>query len=85
MEPKDLRDEAIAITLALNETGLLDMAGRTFDIPLLIIETHLRRLIPEKCNTSKCSNEGRYNSGFCGICDVMYNRGEGIRKSDLNG
>lgn len=31
-----------------------------------------------KCERAACSNDVRYTSGLCGVCDVLYNRGRGV-------
>ncbi len=29
------------------------------------------------CKAEGCDNAGRYNSGYCGICDIKFNEGRG--------
>jgi hypothetical protein len=35
-----------------------------------------------KCRRENCENEGRYSSGYCGVCDITLNDGKGIRIED---
>lgn len=32
------------------------------------------------CRQSGCSNRARYSSGFCGVCDIKYGDGKGVRE-----
>ncbi len=44
---------------------------------------HLRRLCRQfldLCKTLLCRNAGRYDSGYCGICDILHNEGRGELK-----
>lgn len=41
---------------------------------------HLFNIIRElQCRHPRCSNEARYDSGFCGIHDIEFNDGKGKR------
>lgn len=31
------------------------------------------------CKESICTNDMRYDSGYCGVCDVLLNGGNGTR------
>jgi len=35
------------------------------------------------CKRSECENSGRYDSGYCALCDNEYNDGKGRRLFDL--
>jgi len=32
------------------------------------------------CGAKTCTNEARYSSGYCGLCDLTLNEGKGERK-----
>ena len=32
-----------------------------------------------ECRRHRCRNAARYTSGYCGVCDVTHNGGEGVR------
>ncbi len=34
------------------------------------------------CDAKGCNNEARYNSGYCGLHDIEFNEGKGVRLSD---
>ena len=34
-----------------------------------------------ECNADGCENAGRYDSGYCGICDIAHNDGKGALRS----
>lgn len=36
-----------------------------------------------RCARPGCHNVARYDSGLCGVCDVLHNQGLGKRISDL--
>jgi hypothetical protein len=31
------------------------------------------------CKHPPCNNDGRYDSGYCGVCDILHNDGRGKR------
>lgn len=32
------------------------------------------------CKNTSCTNEDRYDSGYCGVCDLLLNQGKGTRR-----
>jgi len=34
-------------------------------------------VVAKQCAAEGCTNEGRYDSGYCGICDIKHNDGKG--------
>jgi hypothetical protein len=47
-----------------------------------VVEEQLRRLIPERCGAEPCTNQARYTSGMCGICDMRFGDGTATRYID---
>ena len=51
-----------------SDAGAVIKLGELFEI--------LRSL---ECKSEPCTNEARYSSGYCGICDIQFNDGAGKR------
>lgn len=83
MKPEDLKALAAELAIALNRIGAVDLSGIRANAVIESIENCLSRYIPPKCKTAECRNEARYNSGYCGVCDLIHNDGKGIRKCDI--
>ena len=76
------REHAFTIYAALTASGSLTERGK--ERALDIIAQGVEKVLPPPvCEAVGCSNEGRYNSGYCGTCDVLYNEGKGVRWIDL--
>ena len=45
-----------------------------------IQEAHNRFGKPWFCKAEGCRNQGRYSSGYCGVCDIEFNNGKGERQ-----
>ena len=41
------------------------------------LEENIKKL---PCPTEGCSNRGRYDSGYCGLCDIEFNDGQGEKR-----
>lgn len=39
-----------------------------------------RRYMVVYCRNRQCTNEARYSSGYCGLCDIAFNDGKGERQ-----
>lgn len=42
-------------------------------------ECHRLWLKRRPCKHPPCPNAGRYDSGYCGVCDIRFNTGRGER------
>lgn len=40
----------------------------------------IEAIIALTCKARSCENEARYTSGYCGICDILHNQGNGERR-----
>lgn len=51
-----------------------------FDNQVCLSVDDLWKVLEETiCSNPTCENDARYSSGYCGICDIQFNEGNGER------
>lgn len=55
----------------------IDAPSPSLPVHLLCDPCHRVWLKSRQCKHPACENDGRYDSGYCGVCDILHNAGKG--------